>query len=100
MTEANQHPHPHQKPIQTFREGAVGASVWLREAQKGPFYEVTFSRSYKNDRTGASGYSQAFPDRLLPTLIRVAERAQAWIDADRRTSLVIADNEVELHAAD
>lgn len=96
MTESQQN----QEPIQTFREGAIGASVWLREAQKGPFYEVTFSRSYKNDRTGAAGYSQSFPDRLLPALIRVAERAQAWIDADRRTSLVIPNHEVELHATE
>ena len=34
------------QPVETFREGAIGASVWRREGKNGPFYEFTLSRSY------------------------------------------------------
>jgi hypothetical protein len=78
-----------KKPIQTFREGAVGASIWLRQSLKGPFFELTFSRSYKNERTGASGYSMAFPDRHLIALTRVIERARDWIEQERVAALSI-----------
>ena len=67
------------KPVQTFRDGAVGASVWLKNTQAGVFYDVTFSRAWKDEETGKSGYSQTFSDRYLDSLINVADQARQWI---------------------
>lgn len=80
-----------KKPVQTFREGAVGASVWIRRAQNGPFFELTVSRAYKNERTGVAGYSMAFPDRHLAALMRVIERAREWIAKEQLTALMIGE---------
>jgi hypothetical protein len=67
------------RPIKTFRDGAVAASIWLRKTTAGVFYDVTFSRSWKNKDTGRSGYSLAFSDRHLDSLIMVIAEARAWI---------------------
>jgi len=40
---------------------------------------VTFSRAWKDEETGKSGYSQTFSDRYLDSLINVAEQAKQWI---------------------
>jgi hypothetical protein len=83
-----------KKPIQTFRDGAVGASVWLKQTRAGVFYDVTFSRSYKNEETGKSGYADNFSDRHLPSLIKVAGEALAYIEekkANAETVTLSAD---------
>ena len=46
-------------PVKTFRQGAIGASVWERSGKKGTFYEFTVSRSYKG-ADGKSGYAHTF----------------------------------------
>ena len=40
------------KPVKTFRDGAIKATVWGNESDKGTFYSVDVVRSYKNDETG------------------------------------------------
>ena len=67
------------KPIKTFRDGSVGASVWLRSTSAGMFYDVTFSRSWKDEETGKSGYAQSFSDRYLDSLMDVIAEAKEWI---------------------
>lgn len=42
---APQHNKP--KPVTTLRCSSIQASVWKNEGEKGPFYNVTLSRSYK-----------------------------------------------------
>ena len=74
-----------QKPIKTFRDGAVAASVWLRQSTAGIFYDVTFSRSWKNDDTGTFGYSQSFSDYHLEPLAELAREAAMWI-ADQKAN--------------
>ena len=73
------------KPAKTFRDGAVGASIWLRRTAAGVFYDVTFSRSWRDEETGRSGYSFAFSDRNLDSLIMVVAEARAWI-ADKKAN--------------
>jgi hypothetical protein len=42
------------RPVQTFREGAVGVSVWKRSGSQGDYYEFTLARSYvKNENEAA-----------------------------------------------
>ena len=74
------------KPIKTFRDGAIGASIWLRSTRAGVFYDVTFSRSYRNEETGESGYSLSFSDRHLLTLRRIAKEAESWIDEKKQSA--------------
>ncbi len=74
-----------QKPIKTFRDGAVAASVWLRQTSAdfgrlrqtsaGVFYDVTFSRCWKNEETDKFGYSQSFSDYHLDPLAELAQEA-------------------------
>ena len=37
-----------QKPVAKMKSGAVVGTVWQNEGQNGPFYTITFSRSYKD----------------------------------------------------
>ena len=67
------------KPIKTFRDAedrAVAASIWLRQTAAGQFYDVTFSRAWKDQESGDSGYSQNFSGRNLDAVVRVASDAQ------------------------
>ena len=43
-------PHDQQlkvQPVEKFRCSHITASVWKNEGEKGPFYNVTITRSYK-----------------------------------------------------
>lgn len=86
-----------QRPIKTFRDGAVGASIWLRRTASGVFYDVSFSRSWRDEETGRAGYSLTFSDRNLDGLIMVVAEARAWI-ADKKANaetVTIGDYEDE-----
>ncbi len=76
-----------RKPIKTFRDGAAGASVWLKETEAGSYYDIAFTRSWKNDETGKSGYSHTFGDRHLDLLIHVALQVREWIVAQKEETL-------------
>mgnify|MGYP000858749671 FL=1 len=77
------------KPIKTFRDGSVGASVWLRNTAAGVFYDVTFSRSWKDEENGKTGYSQTFSDRYLDALITVAAQAKTWIAEQKANAVTV-----------
>lgn len=77
------------KPIKTFREGNVGASVWLRQTKAGVFYDVTFARSWKDELTGKMGYSQSFNDLSLGALARVAGEVDTWIAHQKANAEVV-----------
>jgi len=79
------------KPIQTFRDGAVGASIWLRNTQAGVFYDVTFSRSYTNDATGIPGYTSSFSERHMLALRKVAKQAESWILQQKHGGEIVAN---------
>ena len=79
------------KPIKTFRDAedrAVAASIWLvTHAESGQlFYDVTLSRSWKDQATGDSGYSQTLSCRNLDAAIRVLRDSQAWIQNAMRNA--------------
>lgn len=66
------------KPIQTFREGALGVSVWKRDGNQGAFYEFTIARSYKKSADTA-GYAQTFREYNEQALMNVIGQAAAFI---------------------
>ena len=65
-------------PVKTFRQGAIGASVWQRSGKKGTFYEFTVSRSYKG-ADGKSGYAQTFHAYDSEAIRWIVEQASSWI---------------------
>lgn len=67
-----------KKPVQTFREGAIGVSVWEREGSEGTFYEFTLSRSFKRSEDEA-GYSQSFREYNDEALVKIIGLAVAFI---------------------
>lgn len=68
-----------QHPVTRFREGPVSASVWFNPSPKGGFYDVAFTRSYKDPAGDRNGYSRSFSERHLDALITVALQAKNWI---------------------
>jgi len=43
----NQAAQQTNKPVHTVRHGAISASIWEQDTEKGPTYNVTFQRAYK-----------------------------------------------------
>ncbi len=66
------------KPVKTFREGAIGLSVWERQGKKGVFHDFTLSRSYKDGENG-SAYASTFCEDNAEAVVRVVSEAAAWI---------------------
>ena len=78
-----------QKPVQTFREGAIGVSVWKRDSKNGVFYEFTLSRSYKKSEEEA-GYSQSFREENEGALEKVIAMAAAFIREENKKEFKVA----------
>ena len=73
-------PEESSDPVQTIREGAIAASIWQRQSPSGyAYYDFSLSRSWKSMTSGKTGYSKNFFDRNQDDLIKVIERASAWI---------------------
>lgn len=67
-------------PVHTVREGAVAASIWLRQSPSGfPYYDFSLSRSWKSVSSGRTGYSKNFFGRNRAELLSVIEAATRWI---------------------
>lgn len=80
------------KPIHTFREGAIGISVWERSGSKGPYQEFTISRSFKT-KDGQSAYSNSFREHDGPSLLNLIQRAVAHIRGQHRGQAVEASQD-------
>lgn len=65
------------KPAQTYAIGPVRAAIWENESQNGPFFNVTFSRSYKSGDSFKN--SESFRSQDLLALSRLADQAHSWI---------------------
>lgn len=56
---------PRDMPVFSCRHRALQAAVWQNESEKGPFYNVTVSRSYKDGETWKESTSFGYDDILL-----------------------------------
>lgn len=65
------------QPVQKIRHGAVSASIWRQETVKGPMFNVTFQRAYKDGDTWKN--SGSFGRRDLLVIALIAARAFEWI---------------------
>ncbi len=53
------------QPIKTLRGGRIQVAVWENHSDKGPFYNVTVSRSYKENEIWKSSDSFGRDDLLV-----------------------------------
>jgi hypothetical protein len=87
-------------PTQTVREGAVAASIWLRQSPSGvPYYDISLSRSWKSVSSGKTRYSRNFFARNREDLVRVIEKTSAWIEEQHLESLSVQDEAASTEAA-
>lgn len=63
-----------QRPAETLRDGAIKAAIWKNESEKGDFFAVTFSRTYK-DSDGNLQDTESFSGTQLLLLARLADQA-------------------------
>jgi len=66
------------KPVTTLRCSSIQASIWKNEGEKGPFYNVTLSRSYKGP-DGTWKKSESFGYADLEVLLVVVQQAKVWV---------------------
>lgn len=72
------------QPVHKIRHGAVSASIWRKETDKGPLFNVTFQRSYKEGYTWKNSASFGRKDLLVVGLI--AARSFEWIATQPRNA--------------
>jgi hypothetical protein len=65
------------QPVHKIRHGAVSASIWRLETDKGSLFNVTFQRSYKDGDEWKNSTSFGRNNLLVVSLI--AARAFEWI---------------------
>ena len=69
-----------QKPLKTFRVGAVAASVWQRQTPTGfEYLDFSLSRSWKLKSGEKEGYSTSFFHNNEDALVDVIKQAVAFI---------------------
>lgn len=64
-------------PVHQIRHGAVSASIWRQQTEKGPMFNVTFQRAYRDGEAWKNSGSFGRKDLLVVGLI--AARAFEWI---------------------
>jgi hypothetical protein len=65
------------KPVHKLRAGGIEVAVWQKESDKGPWYSVTMSRSYKKGEEWKQSDSFGSDDLLL--LSKLIDQAHSWI---------------------
>ena len=74
-----------QKPVETLRDGGVKAAIWANQTEKGnTFYNVTFSRTYRDGDTFKDTSSFGASDLLK--VARLAAKAYDSITVLRAES--------------
>jgi len=61
------------QPTDTLRDGAIKATIWARNGEKGTFYSVEISRTYKDGETFKDSHSYSGSELLRVS--RLAEQA-------------------------
>lgn len=65
------------QPVHRIRHGAVSASIWRQDTDKGPLFNATFRRAYKDGDDWK--YSATFGRKDLLVVGLIAARAFEWI---------------------
>lgn len=70
------------RPAATLTDGLLKAAIWRNENEKGAYYSVTFSRSFKG-KDGRYTDTASFAGSELLRLSKLAERAYDYAQALR-----------------
>jgi hypothetical protein len=73
-----------QHPVHKIRHGAVSASVWQQETDKGTLFNVTFQRVYRDGNAWKN--STSFGKQHLLVIGLIAARAFEWIANQPRSA--------------
>jgi hypothetical protein len=65
------------KPAHKIRSGAIEVAIWAKSGEKGAFYSVTMSRSYKQGDEWKQADSFSGDDVLV--LSKLLDMAATWI---------------------
>ena len=83
------------QPTTTLRDGAIKATIWKNTTEKGHFYSVEFSRTYKQGEVFKDSHSFSGTEPLQ--LARLAQQAYDAIagfrDADKQQANTMAQPE-------
>ena len=71
------------KPTDTLRDGNLKATIWRNESEKGAFFSVNLTRSYKDD-AGNYHDSDSFSGTELLRIAHLAGKAYDRISALRQ----------------
>jgi hypothetical protein len=66
-----------EKPAHKLRDGALEVAIWRNEGEKGPWYSMTASRSYKQSDEWKQ--SDNFGQDDLLALAKLLDLAHTWI---------------------
>jgi hypothetical protein len=66
-----------RQPVEKFRDGAIEVAVGRNESEKGPWFSVTSTRSYKPDEKWKQSDNLG-KDDILP-LCKLLDQAHSWI---------------------
>ncbi|MEE9391200.1 MAG: hypothetical protein V3W41_01710 [Planctomycetota bacterium] len=72
------------KPIDTLRDGSLKATIWSNFGEKGAFYTVSLTRTYKDDG-GNYHDSDSFSGSELLRIAHLATRAYDRVSDLRQT---------------
>lgn len=78
------------QPVHKIRQGAVSASIWRQDTAKGPMFNVTFQRAYKDGDDWKN--SNSFGQKNLLVLGLIAARAFEWIGSQPRKKAQATDD--------
>ena len=71
------------QPTETLRDGSLKATIWKNEGEKGAFFSVNLSRTYK-DEAGNYHDSDSFSGSELLRIAHLASRAYDQVSQLRR----------------
>lgn len=74
------------KPIDTIRDGSIKATIWANFGEKGTFYTVDISRTYKDEK-GNYQDAHSFSGTQLLRVARVSHLAYTRIAELRQQDL-------------
>ena len=83
-----------QRPVESLRDGAMKAAIWRNESENGAFFNVTFARTFKNDK-GELKDTESFSGAQLLRLARLAEKAYDRTSKLTKAARATDDNEEE-----
>lgn len=67
-----------ERPAHEVRSGRLKATIWRQESEKGPWFNVVLSRSYR-DEGGNWHTATSFGARDLLELAKLCDQAHTWI---------------------